>query len=300
MTPVRVGWVLALLATVCFSVAPPIARAAIVGGLNPTAILVVRMTITLALLVITILATDAALLRTSPRAARIGLFAGLINSLGMMGYFWALKRLDASIASMLFAVSPLFTLSLLALRGEPVTRRHIVRMALALSGVYFLIGPGGSVDWIGVILVGVSVVAYGLQVVLIQWYLRGDDARTVTLYISAGMWLGLAFFWLAQGMPWSAPGLSGWVAILLLAVVSTYLARLAFFGAVARIGGAQVAMITPLEILLTVLWSTLFLGERLTTVQWLGGLLVLASAVLAIERLGRARVRIRWRLWGRT
>jgi drug/metabolite transporter (DMT)-like permease len=283
VTPVRVGWVLALFATLCFSVAPPIARAAIVGGLNPTAILVVRMTITLGLLVLTVVLSNPALLRAERRTMSIAFGAGLINSLGMMGYFWALSLLDASIASMLFAVSPLFTLGVLALRGEPLTRRNVLRMVLALMGVYLLIGPGGTVNPVGVLLIGVSVVAFGMQVVLIQWYLRGNDARTITLYMTAGMWSGLSIFWLIQGMPWQPPGPVGWAAILILAIVSTYLARLAFFGAVSRLGGAQVAMLTPLEILLTVIWSVLFLGERLTMVQWLGGLLILASAGLAIH-----------------
>jgi drug/metabolite transporter (DMT)-like permease len=210
-----------------------------------------------------------------------------------MGYFWALSLLDASIAAMLFAVSPLFTLGVLALGGEPLTRRNLLRMFLALSGVYLLIGPGGDVNPLGVLLIGVSVVAFGLQVVLIQWYLRGYDARTITLYMTAGMWMGLSIFWLVQGMPWVSPGYLGWAAILVLAVVSTYLARLALFGAVARIGGAQVAMMTPLEILLTVIWSLLFLGERLTTLQWLGGLLILASAALAVQWLGHWPARLR-------
>jgi hypothetical protein len=31
--------------------------------------------------------------------------------------------------------------------------------------------------------------------------------------------------------------------------------------------------------------------------QWVGGLLILTSAVLAIKRLSIARIRPRWRLW---
>lgn len=293
------GWALALFATLCFSVAAPVAGGAIGSGLNPTAILVVRMALTTALLVITIGVTDRTLLWAGWRGAIIAFATGLVNSLGMIGYFWALARMDVSIAAMIFSVSPLFTLSVLALRGEPVTRRHLVRMALAMGGIYFLIGPGGAVDGVGLLLMSLSVVSFGLQVVFIQWYLRGYDARTVTLYMTVGMALGVTLFWLAQGTPWVTPGINGWLAIVALAVVSTYLARLAFFGAIGRIGGAQVAMLTPLEILLTVLWSLLFLGERLTTMQWLGGVLILTSALLAIERLGRARLPLRWRLWGK-
>ncbi len=293
------GWALGIFATFCFSVAPPIASAAIAGGLNPTAILVVRMALTSALLVVTIAVMDARLLRTDRRCLWVSVTAGLVNSAGMVGYFWALTRMHASVAAMLFSVSPLLVLSVLALRGEPVTRRHVVRLALALGGIYLLVGPSGSVDLLGLIYLSVALVAFSLQVVFIQWYLTGYDARTVTLYMSLGMALGVTAFWLFQGAPWLAPTVGGWIAILVLAVVSTYLARLAFFGAISRIGGAQQAMLTPLEILLTIIWSVLFLGERLTPVQWLGGLLILSSALLAIQRLGRVRRPLRWRLWAR-
>ncbi len=292
----RNGWLLALFATFCFSVAPPIARAAIDTGLNPTEILFIRMWLTGLLLALTIALTDRSLLWPGRRCAGIGMLAGLVNSLGMMGYFWSLTRLDVSVASMLFSVSPLVTLSVLALRGEPVTRRHLVRMLLALGGIWLLIGPGGSVDLGGVLLISISIVSFSAQIIFIQFFLRGYDARSVTLYMTLGMALGISVFWLVQGAPLAAPTLGGWAAILVLAVASTFLARLAMFGAIARIGGAQMAMLTPLEIMMTVFWSIIFLGERLAALQWLGGLLVLLSALLAIERLGRVRAPLRWRL----
>lgn len=293
------GWALGLFATLCFSIAPPVASAAIAGGQNPTAILVVRLWLTTLLLLITIGVMDARLLRTDRRGLGICMVAGLVNSIGMVAYFWALTHLNASVAAMLFSISPLVVLSVLALRGEPVTRRHGVRLALALGGIYLLVGPSGTVNPLGLLLIAVSIVAFSMQVVFIQWFLTGYDARTVTFYMSVAMALGVTLFWFYQGSPWVAPTRNGWIAILALAIVSTYLARLAFFGAIGHIGGAQMAMLTPLEILLTILWSVLFLGERLTVVQWLGGLLILSSALLAIQRLGLVGKPLRWRLWAR-
>ena len=121
MTSPKAGWFFALSATVLFSVAPPIARALLVGGLNPTAVLLVRMWITAALLALTIAVMDRRALWADRRCFVIGSAAGVVNSVGMIAYFWALTRIDASIAAMLFSASPLFVLSLLALRrrGAP-------------------------------------------------------------------------------------------------------------------------------------------------------------------------------------
>jgi len=86
--------------------------------------------------------------------------------------------------------------------------------------------------------------------------------------------------------------MGGWLAVIALAIVSTYIARLAFFAAVGAIGGAQVSLLGPVETLLSVTWSVLFLQERLTLWQWLGGGLILISALLAVQRLGRVNLRL--------
>jgi drug/metabolite transporter (DMT)-like permease len=215
----------------------------------------------------------------------------------MVAYFWALARLEASMAAMIISLSPLIVLSLLALRGEKVTYRHTVRLILALAGVYLLLGPGGAVDWIGVGLLVVAMFSFALHLVSIQWYLVHQDARTVTFYVLLIMTAGVSLWWWMQGARWHELGWRGWLAAIVLAVVSTYVARLCLFAAVARIGGGQMALFSPLETLLTVIWSMLFLDEHLTLVQWLGGALILTSAVLAIRRLGVARWRPRWRVW---
>jgi drug/metabolite transporter (DMT)-like permease len=291
----KIGWALAFLSTFCFSVAPPFSRGLILAGLNPTQVLVLRMAITTLLLVATVIVTKPSLLRADAHSRKWSLIAGAVGSLGMMGYFWGLTRLDASIASMIMAAAPLVVLALLALRGEPITARNLVRMGLALAGIYLLIGPGGNVDIVGVLLVSVTIFTYSAQYVIMQWRLGGYDARSVTLYSMIGMTISLFLFWIIQGRPWQNPTSTEWLIILVLAVVSTYGARLSLFAAIARIGSAQVSMLTPVETLLTIFWSMLFLDERLTAVQWLGGLLVLSSALLAFDQIKRVRLPIRWR-----
>lgn len=295
-----VGWASAVAAIVAFSIATPIVRAALVRGMDPNALLVSRMSIATLLMAVTVVVSNPGCLRIGWRAAGIALSAGLFNSFGMVCYFIGLTYLESSMAAMLIALSPLAVLSLLALRGEKVTYRHAVRLVLALAGVYLLIGPGGDVSIAGVIWIFVSLWGFALQLVLTQWHLVGYDARAITFYTNLAMTAGVAFWWIVKGMPWEAPGTAGWITILVLAVVSTYAARLFQFGAVARIGGGQTSMLSPVETLLAVTWSMLFLGEKLSPIQWMGGILILLSAVLAIQRLKRARFRPRWRLWVRT
>ncbi|HUM69645.1 MAG TPA: EamA family transporter, partial [Chloroflexota bacterium] len=112
VSPLTLGWIIAIASTVCFSVAPPIARGAILAGLAPTAVLVGRMAIALALLVIFIAVTSPGRFVIERRLGWIAFLSGIINGIGFIAFFVALTRLDASIASMLFSLSPLVVLGL--------------------------------------------------------------------------------------------------------------------------------------------------------------------------------------------
>ncbi len=159
-----------------------------------------------------------------------------------------------------------------------------------MGGVYLLVGPGCHVSAAGLALTIASIVLYALQLVLTQWYLTNYDFRTVTLYLLTMMTLVVFGWWLIEDRSWENPGTSGWLAIGILAVVSTYFARLALFSAVRRIGSGQFALLWPLQTLGAIILSVLFLQERMTTTQWVGGLFILTSAFLAIRRKPAAEV----------
>ncbi|MGH2521172.1 MAG: DMT family transporter [Anaerolineales bacterium] len=285
----RAGWTMAALSTFCFSFAPPLSKAAIELGINPTALLAVRLLLTTGLLGGTILFTAPERLRIDRRGLLACGAAGLANGVGMLTFFWSLTRLHSSVASMIFSLSPLVLLGLLALRGEKFTYRNILRLALGLGGVYLLIGPGGEADWLGIVLAFGAVFTVPIQLLVMQWYLQDYDSRTVTLYTVGVMALVAAGWWLVEGPEWRDFGWRGWLLVIALVVVSTYLSRLMMFVAIQGIGSGQVGLLAPLETFLTVIWSLLFLGERLTLWQWAGGSLILVSALTpgSAQRLGR-------------
>ncbi|MGQ0600845.1 MAG: DMT family transporter [Anaerolineales bacterium] len=279
------GWSIALLSTFSSSILSPVGKVAVGGGLDPAIVLAVRLFIATGLLAVTIAVTHRAQLRIDRRGLWICFGAGLVTGFGMLMYFRALTWMSSSIAAMIFSLYPLAVLVLLALRGEAFTRRNSVRLALGLLGVYLLIGAQGAVDWAGLLLIFGSIMGFALLTAVIQWFLQGYDAMTVTLYTVAGMALANGLGWLVQGTAWTEPGPQGWLAILLLALVVSYLGRLTYFIAIRELGGGQTALLMPLEIFLSVLWSVLFLREALTGWQWAGGALILLSTLLAVQRL---------------
>jgi drug/metabolite transporter (DMT)-like permease len=272
-------------------------KAALNGGFHPTAILSLRFGLAALLLALTLAYSAPQALHTDRRGLAVAGLAGIVNGLGAVGFFWSLRRLDASVATMLFALSPLFVLATLAFLGEKFTYRQWIRLGLGLLGVYLLIGPGGQVDFGGVLLVLGGITGFTLEITLVQRFLPNHDTRTVTLYVLAGMWLSITGLWLGQGLPWTQPGWQAWAVLIVISVVSTFFGWWAMFRAIQIIGSGQYALLLPIETLLAILWSFLFLGERLLLLQLVGGSLILLSAMLAVQRLGRIPRRRRWRVW---
>jgi drug/metabolite transporter (DMT)-like permease len=294
-----VGWPLALTATVSFSIAPPVTKGAILAGVQPATLLLARMILSLLLLGGYLVFFDPEHLRIDRKGLLVAVVTGMVNGMGFLSFFQALTRLESSIASMIFMVNPLIVLMMLASRGEKLTRRHGLRLLLGIGGVYLLVGPSGKVDLRGALLVLVAAFTFATQLVSIQWYLKTYQPWTITFYMVLGMSLVGLGWWLGSGGTWVIQGRTGWTAVIVLALISTFVARLAMFGGVRFLGSGQIAMTVPLETLLSVSWALLFLHERLNPWQWLGGALILASMILAIQRLRLRRRRLRWRAWSR-
>ena len=291
------GWLLALLMLLAGSFGPPLIRAAIDGGLNPTTLAMARYLFGVMLLGVALGVAAPAHFRIDRHGLLFAGLTGLSIGIGVLTFHWGLTRVSASIASMLVSVTPLFVLLLLALRGEKLTYRNTGRMALGIGGIYLLIGPGGQVDGWGVLLVLFAVLAYAGQLVMVQWFLRDYDTWQVTVYQFTGAALVVSAFWLLQGVEWHNPGPVGWLFIGAMVLVGLTV-RVAAIGAIRYIGSGQLALLLPLSAFLAVVWSMLFLSEQFSLLQWLGGLLIITSALLAIRRIRRARrFRRGWRSW---
>jgi drug/metabolite transporter (DMT)-like permease len=103
---------------------------------------------------------------------------------------------------------------------------------------------------------------------------------------------------LLEGRPLEIIHTTGWVAILALGL-TTALSRLTMFSALERLGGVETSIAGPLELLVSLVLALLLLGDRLTGVQWAGGLLLMASLWLISRdpgmRLAEGNEPLEWR-----
>src|SRR6478735_7821088 len=182
-----------------------------------------------------------------------------------------------SVARVLFilAVSPMLAALLARVTlGEPITRRTLLAMVLALVGVTVMLGTPGEGDLAGDGLAFLAALSFAIVVVITRW--RHEISMTPATCLSQ-------LILVAAFLPFASPGQIGggdigWLIALgvgqigLGFVLLTVGARL--------IPAAQVGLITLLEVVLGPLWVWLALDERPGTLTLVGGAIVIFAIVI--------------------
>ncbi|MEW5872415.1 MAG: DMT family transporter [Chloroflexota bacterium] len=288
--------VYAALASAFFlGMAPIFGKQAILLGIPPLAVVALRTLLAALLLFAMMLIFYRPFLFIYPAGLLGCLLAGWVNGLGSLFYFSALGRIGAGVGQLLYSLYPLFLVLWLALDNQPPSRLTIVRLLLALPAIYLLTrGKDQHIDLLGVLLMLVASALYALHLPINQRVLLDMPAPTVTLYTLLSMSAIVVPTFLFSGslnanMLSAAPSpASTWMhyawPVLGLGLV-TFLSRLTLFLGVKHLGGMQTALLGLSEVLVTVFFAHFWLGERFTTFQWTGAvLLILSLALVGLEK----------------
>lgn len=269
----------ALSSAVFLGVVPIFGKIAITSGLSPFAIIAIRTGLA-ALLMLVVMAIS---MRKYFYIYPVGLWgcilAGVINGLGSILYYSALSRLDASVGHMLYSFYPLCVAFLLLLDRQVLTRITTFRLILSAPAIFLLVqNSSGSIDLMGALMMLGSALLYAVHLLINQRILYEAPAPTVTLYTL----LGMAATVILAYMVWDfkiPPLQVAWWAVISMALI-TFFSRFALFLGIKHLGGLQTALIGLSEIYVTLFLSIVWLGERLSSYQWLGAALLSLSLLL--------------------
>ena len=242
----------------------------------------------------------------------------LNNAIPFSLLFVGQTQLSAGLASILNASTPIWTVLIahVATRDERMRPATVAGVGLGFAGVATMLGPaafaqdGSAVSGVTVA-VGVAgatppawamlcvlagAASYALASIFGKRFKGVPPRVTATGQLTASTLVMAPAALLVHGWPdWGSIGGSTWLAVLLLAIVSTACAYILFFAVLARAGAVNVSLVTLLVPVSAILLGWLFLGERLSPTAWLGlalialGLLVLDGrpARLALRTIGR-------------
>jgi len=218
-----------------------------------------------------------------------------MGSVGVAGaqvfYFSAVQRIPVGTAILLEYLAPL----LLVAVAWVMTRRRpavpvLIGSVVAAGGLVLVVSPadGGPLDFLGLIFgLGAMVCCAVYFVIAAQ---ESDDLPPVALAAS-GLLVGsilLTLLGLTGLVPFTASAadvtvlgnvVPWWVPMLVIGVVATAVAYATSITASAMLGSRLASFAGLLEVAAAAAWAWLLLGEQLSTLQLLGGALIVAGII---------------------
>ena len=261
------------------------------GGLGVVGVLAIRFALAAPLLVGLALAAGRGLRLGWPTAWRLLALGGVGYAIQATLFFNALTRIPAGMAALLLYLYPaLVTAGAVALGRSRLDRATVAGLALSLAGIVLVLGlPGERLDAVGVALGLASACWYTCYILVGEYLLRGVDPLAASAYVSSGAacsFLAAAVVVGGRGLFGATP--SAYAAGVAMAVIGTALAIAAFLAGMARVGSAWASIASSFEPVFTVALGVAVLGDRLGPGKVVGGLAVVAGAVL-LPLLGGAR-----------
>jgi drug/metabolite transporter (DMT)-like permease len=202
---------------------------------------------------------------------------------------WGQTRINAGTAAVLVSTMPLFTavLSQIVSRDEDLSIARLSGLVIGLAGVAVIAGGGGSAvlstPSAGAGAVILAAMLYAAAAVYGRRALATVDATTLNaakLSIGAAMILPIALS--VDGASGTGQlDLRGVIALLWISVVSTGLARVAYFRAVAVAGSVRASLVTYIVPVSGIGLGCIFLHEPLPA-RSVAGLALVVSGVAAV------------------
>lgn len=213
----------------------------------------------------------------------------LLGATGVAAYnlffMLGLRVVPAGRASLIVALNPAAVLAGAALFfHEPLSRRKLAGMALALAGAAVVIGHGDPLALLagglghGEALIFGCVVSWAAFTLIAKRLMTGLSPLAITTYASLTGTAILAVAVVVEGVPiLPHASASAWLAIAFLGVLGTGVAFVWYNDGVRKLGAARASVFINLVPVAAVALAWLILGERVDLSMVAGGALVIAG-----------------------
>lgn len=284
------GVLIALAAALTFGGSGPFVKPLLEAGWSPAAAVTVRALV--GGVVILPFALSAMRGRLAPlwRARRRVLAMALIGVAGtQLAYFASLNHLDVGTAILIEYLAPVLLVGWVWLRTRRVPKPVvIIGAATAVAGLVLVVGPGAAQrpDLLGLLFASLALIGCAVYYVIAA--APSDGLPPVALaaagLLGGGIALGIVG---ATGLvPFTADfgsvalfggAVPWWVPMLIVGVLSTGVAYTLNIAAAELLGSRLSSFMGLLEVVFATVYAWLLLGEQLTPLQGVGGLLILAG-----------------------
>ena len=208
------------------------------------------------------------------------LLSGIAMGFNWILLFQAYKYTTISVATLSYYFAPVIvTLLCPIIFRERLTKKQIICFVMSTLGLVLITGIGdlsGANSHFTGILFGLGAATLYASIVMINKFIKNVEGihRTFLQFLAAIVVL-IPYVALTSGVNLDAVDGMGWVCLLVVGFIHTGVTYCLYFTSLRDIPGQKAAILSYIDPLVAVLISVTILGESMSFVQIIGGLLIL-------------------------
>lgn len=207
------------------------------------------------------------------------LASGVAMGINWILLFEAYKHTTISVATLSYYFAPVIvTVVCPILFKEKLTGKQIVCFIMSTLGIVMITGIGdmGGGNNVFGIMFGLGAAVFYATVILLNKFIKNVEGihRTFLQFLSAVVTL-ISYVMMTSGITLGTLGSIGWVNLLIVGLIHTGVTYCMYFSSLKELPGQKVAILSYIDPLVAVLISVTILGETMTLLQVIGGILIL-------------------------
>ena len=219
-------------------------------------------------------------------------FSGVAIGFNWMLLFEAYRYTSVALSTLSYYFAPtIVVIGSSIVFKEKLNTKQIICFIISSTGLVLIIGVsgGGSNDFIGVLYGLGAAVLYGTVVLTNKATGEIDGLSRTWIQFAAAIIVLLPYTSLVSGFHITSLALPGLINLIILGVVHTGIIYYVYYSAIAHVKGQQVAILSYIDPIIAVILSVALLNESITTLQLVGGLLILGSTMVNEIKLKASR-----------
>ncbi|PGL66758.1 DMT family transporter [Bacillus sp. AFS055030] len=201
--------------------------------------------------------------------------------------FQAYKYTTVSNAALSYYFAPVFVLILSPLvLKERLSTKKLICILIAIIGMILVVSSGGLSttrleDFIG-IGYGLLAAVFYASLMLLNKFIKNMGGLEITLIqLGTASFLLIPYVFITEGFGILELSVSSMPLLFILGMVHTGIGFLLFFSSMQKLSGQSIAALSYVDPITSLFISTVFLHEKMTIVQLIGGALLLGSTFIS-------------------
>ena len=213
------------------------------------------------------------------------LISGVLLGFGWLTLFYGFKNTSISSAVVIYNMCPVYVMiAAPLLLKETISKLQIAVIFSSFLGLFLIVGNNvlAGYGYMGMALSAISGMLYAAIVLINRSITHRVDNQIATFVQIAAAMLVLLPFVLLDGNIFTVINLEATAIIftILLGIIHTGVAYTLFFSLYEHMKSVEIVSYSYLEPLFGILFSVIIVGEKLTILQILGGILILGSTYI--------------------